>query len=207
MHAEGRQRRRRAERSGAHEPDGQRHCTPAAGAVVCASGVCDTHDNKCGYANGDGPCTTGDAGDGSPVCRSNVCATTGSNAGLCEGCTVNSECPTGEVCSATNTCVTPGADAGADSGSPGLDASAGDSGMSSMDGSMSADTGTGPGEDATADGSPSTEAGADASDTGVIEGGGCSSAGVSRGGVDCSWLGGLSILGLLALRRNKRRAG
>ena len=32
-------------------------CTPAAGALTCVSKVCDTKDNECGYANGDGPCT------------------------------------------------------------------------------------------------------------------------------------------------------
>ncbi len=178
-------------------------CTAAAGAIVCASGVCDTHDNKCGYANGDGPCTASDGGDGSPVCRSNVCATTGPNAGECEGCTVNSECPSGEVCT-NDTCVTPTDGGAADSGTADS-GSAGDSGSPSMDGSMSADTGPGE-EDATADGSPSAEAGVDASDTGIIEGGGCSSAGVSRGAGDGAWLAGLSILGLLGVRRNKRRA-
>jgi len=32
-------------------------CTAAAGILVCVSAVCDTKDNECGYANGDGPCT------------------------------------------------------------------------------------------------------------------------------------------------------
>jgi MYXO-CTERM domain-containing protein len=74
-----------------------------------------------------------------------------------------------------------------------------------MDGSISSDTGTGE-EDATADGSPNADAGVDASDSGIIEGGGCSTAGVSRGAGDGAWLAGLSILGLLGVRRNKRRA-
>ena len=30
-------------------------CTASAGTLVCQSGVCDTKDNDCGYANGDGP--------------------------------------------------------------------------------------------------------------------------------------------------------
>lgn len=45
-------------------------CTAAAGALVCQAGVCDTVDNKCGYAAGDGPCT---AANGSSVCRSGAC--------------------------------------------------------------------------------------------------------------------------------------
>jgi hypothetical protein len=79
-------------------------CTAAAGTVVCKSGVCDTKDNKCGYANGDGPCT---ATDGTTDCRSTFCATTGPNGGLCVACTTSSECPAGTpVCSTTtNTCV------------------------------------------------------------------------------------------------------
>ena len=32
-------------------------CTAPAAALVCVSGVCDTSDNLCGLANGDGPCT------------------------------------------------------------------------------------------------------------------------------------------------------
>ena len=42
-------------------------CTPAAGALVCSSGVCDTKDNDCGYANGDGPCTGADGDDRLPL--------------------------------------------------------------------------------------------------------------------------------------------
>ncbi len=36
-------------------------CSSPAGALVCQSGVCDT-DNKCGFINGDGPCTPAAAG-------------------------------------------------------------------------------------------------------------------------------------------------
>ena len=46
------------------------NCTVLAGALVCASGVCDVADDQCGYANGDGPCT---ATDGAAVCRSGLC--------------------------------------------------------------------------------------------------------------------------------------
>src|SRR6185437_3279667 len=44
-------------------------CTTAAGALTCASGVCDS-DGLCGYANGDGTCAPG---PNSAVCRSTVC--------------------------------------------------------------------------------------------------------------------------------------
>jgi hypothetical protein len=64
-------------------------CTAAAGTLVCVSGVCDTKDNKCGYANGDGPCT---ATDGTNDCRSMTCGTSGAVAGLCVACNDNSEC-------------------------------------------------------------------------------------------------------------------
>jgi hypothetical protein len=60
-------------------------CTAAAGALTCTSGVCDTKDNECGYANGDGPCT---ASNGSTVCRSGKCGATG----VCAGCTMDSDC-------------------------------------------------------------------------------------------------------------------
>jgi hypothetical protein len=62
-------------------------CSASVGASVCASGVCDK-DNACGYAVGDGPCTSG------LVCRSTDCDTT------------------------TMVCVSPdaGTDAGADAG-------------------------------------------------------------------------------------------
>jgi len=38
-------------------------------ALVCQSGVCDTKDDKCGYANGDGPCLSSNGGT---VCRSGL---------------------------------------------------------------------------------------------------------------------------------------
>jgi Cys-rich repeat protein len=190
-------------------------CTPAAGTLVCQSGVCDTADNKCGFANGDGQCTGGDAGDGATVCRSGVCATTGTHSGVCEACSVNSDCPSGQVCSANNTCVVAGTDAGAvDAGgdaAPGVDSGAIDSGSggsdaSTSDSSTSADAA--PGEDGAADASEdATSSGADASNSGVVEGGGCSSAGAqpTRGGLPAGLLGGLSIVVVLAARRRRAR--
>jgi hypothetical protein len=69
-------------------------CTVAAGALVCISGVCDTSDNKCGFAVGDGPCSSGNAG---VVCRSGACSTSGT----CEpvgGCNVDGDCSGGKWC-------------------------------------------------------------------------------------------------------------
>ncbi len=51
-------------------PNGQGPCSTGNGAEVCRSGVCDATDNECGLGNGDGPCT---ATDGSTVCRSGTC--------------------------------------------------------------------------------------------------------------------------------------
>jgi hypothetical protein len=75
-------------------------CSAAAGTLVCKSGVCDTKDNECGYANGDGPCS---AANGDSVCRSGIC---GSN-NVCVACVMDSQCPgTAPHCnSTTNTCV------------------------------------------------------------------------------------------------------
>ena len=69
-------------------------CTTAAATLVCVSAVCDTTDNKCGYANGDGPCTMSNGGT---VCRSGMCSSTG----VCvptAGCAVDADCATGQWC-------------------------------------------------------------------------------------------------------------
>ena len=42
-------------------------CSVAVATAVCATGVCDTTDNKCGIALGDGTCTLG------AQCRSGAC--------------------------------------------------------------------------------------------------------------------------------------
>jgi hypothetical protein len=76
-------------------------CTMAAGALVCTSGVCDTNDNECGFANGDGPCS---ATTGATVCRSTICDPTSM---VCVACVTSSQCPTtAPICdTTTNTCV------------------------------------------------------------------------------------------------------
>ncbi len=64
-------------------------CTTTIGGRACVSGVCDTKDNDCGYANGDGPCT---GTNGGTVCRSSLCATTGAESGLCVQCETSAQC-------------------------------------------------------------------------------------------------------------------
>lgn len=75
---------------GGHAPPLTGTCTTGAGAAVCASAVCDTSDDLCGYANGTGPCTAADAGT---VCRSGAC----SPGGVCtdpKDCTSDADCDT-----------------------------------------------------------------------------------------------------------------
>jgi hypothetical protein len=83
-------------------------CGQLAGARVCLSGVCDTSDNSCGYANSDGSC---DASTASVVCRSGVCDTD-AKCGLANGagsCTAQTSavCRSG-VCSVADTCMASG---------------------------------------------------------------------------------------------------
>jgi hypothetical protein len=95
-------------------------CTVPNGTRVCASGVCDK-DGECGYANGSGPCSSGDAGtsdagSGAVVCRSGHCATTGTSANECVQCLADSDCsgPTPVCDPAVHTCVGAPLDAGPD---------------------------------------------------------------------------------------------
>ncbi len=101
-------------------------CTPDNGARVCASGVCDTTDNKCGLLNS-APCTpqtpevcrsgTCDATDNKcgalpgesctrlDMCRSNVCAPTG----RCGDCQTDAECgAAGVICDTAELVCVPG---------------------------------------------------------------------------------------------------
>ena len=69
-------------------------CTPAAAALACTAGACDTTDNECGYANGDGPCNLANA---ALLCRSGVCST----AGICMApgsCDVDADCAASNWC-------------------------------------------------------------------------------------------------------------
>ncbi len=77
-------------------------CSAAAGALVCTSGVCDTKDNDCGFALGDGPCTV------DTECRTGgVCSV---NGGVCippGGCAVDADCASTDYCNTpTLACVT-----------------------------------------------------------------------------------------------------
>ena len=93
-----------------HTPTLDGNCTSAAGAAVCAAGVCDSLDNRCGLANGQGPCT---ASNGATLCRSGVCDATDGKCGLANGdgpCTTADAatlCRSGS-CSATNVCTAAG---------------------------------------------------------------------------------------------------
>ena len=76
------------------------NCSDAAGALVCASGVCDTRDDRCGFDDGIGPCTASDAAS---VCRSGRCGATGNAKGTCVECTTNAHCSgTTPVCDRAN---------------------------------------------------------------------------------------------------------
>jgi uncharacterized repeat protein (TIGR01451 family) len=69
-------------------------------AAACLSGACDAADGKCGYALGDGTCSS------MAQCRSGVCVGSGANAGKCEACGADTDCPAATpVCSASNQCV------------------------------------------------------------------------------------------------------
>jgi hypothetical protein len=88
-----------------HNPAVTGTCSAAVGAVVCASGVCDTSDNECGLANGDGPCSPADAGVA--VCRSGRCQTTG----VCgpqatPACTMDADCSSTQWCDTSRSTCT-----------------------------------------------------------------------------------------------------
>ena len=73
-------------------------CSSGAAMLTCASGVCDSKDNECGLADGDGPCTPD---DGSTVCRSGMCSADGTCLG--GGCNVDADCtdPSKPLCDTT----------------------------------------------------------------------------------------------------------
>jgi hypothetical protein len=176
-----------------HTPDLNGVCSAAVGTAVCAAGVCDTTDNKCGFANGNGTCT---AGTGGTVCRSGSCGSDG----VCgrkggETCTGATECRVG-------TCTAGVCPTATDGGAP-------DSGTTPDAGVKPSDAGTTPPPaDAAA---PRNDAGvaADAStpdEDGVLEGGGisCAQSPRSARGGDLAALC-FGALGLASLRRRRRR--
>ncbi|HEY8088198.1 MAG TPA: hypothetical protein VIF09_10145 [Polyangiaceae bacterium] len=182
-------------------------CTPAAGALTCVSKVCDTKDNDCGYANGDGPCT---AATGATVCRSKTCSSNGEcmPAG---GCNVDADCTTSSAphCNTgSHTCVAGATDGGvAEAG--GGDAAAGTDAGGHDAGGVDASSGL----DATAspDGAAAPEGGAganaDVDGTGYAAGGGISCAaapGSPDRGDALFWLGSLGLV--LAVRRRRPAA-
>ena len=84
-------------------------CTAAAGALVCASGVCDPTHNTCGYANGDGACTAGNA---TTVCQSGICDADGkcgyaNGDGTCNSANAAEVCRS-STCSASGICMAAG---------------------------------------------------------------------------------------------------
>lgn len=85
-----------------HTPPVDGKCTQASGAVVCASGVCDPSDDKCGYASGDGACTDMNA---PTVCRSMKCGAMGPNAGKCVDCDTDMQCTKAAPVCVANLCV------------------------------------------------------------------------------------------------------
>ncbi|MEO6418572.1 MAG: hypothetical protein ABIP39_04155, partial [Polyangiaceae bacterium] len=91
---------------GGHDPPLTGVCSNAVGTAVCLATVCDTADSRCGYANGDGPCSAGTAGT---VCRSLACGSdllcgypTGE--GPCNAGTAATVCRSG-ACSVVGVCV------------------------------------------------------------------------------------------------------
>jgi hypothetical protein len=85
-------------------------CTSAAGTLVCAAGVCDTSDNRCGYASGDGPCTSANGG---VVCRSGDCSVDGKCIPA-SGCGVDADCSSNQWCNESSaTCMARIANGGA----------------------------------------------------------------------------------------------
>ncbi len=116
-----------------HAPPLTGACTVGVGSVVCSANVCDTTDDKCGYQNGDGACSTSSA---ITVCRSSVCgsddkcgypdgegncsagnATTVCRSGLCSAsthkcvgaaqCILDSDCTRSEFCDTSLGACTP----------------------------------------------------------------------------------------------------
>lgn len=84
-------------------------CTAAVGAAICASGVCSTSTNTCGFAAGEGTCTAANA---ATVCQTGLCSAAGvcTSAGSCFG---DADCTGGWCALSTNKCQPKVANGGA----------------------------------------------------------------------------------------------
>ena len=78
-----------------HTPALDGTCDTTQAPIVCVSAVCDTEDDKCGLANGHGPCTVNNAGS---VCRSSTCSPNGNVCIPSGGCAVDADCGASEWC-------------------------------------------------------------------------------------------------------------
>src|SRR5207248_546320 len=87
-----------------HAPPLTGTCTVAAGAAVCVSTVCDTNDNKCGYANGDGPCTVA---NGPTECRAATCSASSAVCIPPGGCGADADCASTSWCNTQTFTCTP----------------------------------------------------------------------------------------------------
>lgn len=112
----------------AHDPNvlANGTCNEQAGSIACVSAVCDTSDNKCGFVDGNGPCTAGQGGNGATVCRSGFCSAIGKCAPAAS-CNVDADCAAdGGWCNiSTKTCkpkIAQGGDMPVDTGHPASDA-------------------------------------------------------------------------------------
>ena len=188
-----------------HAPPLTGTCTVAEGNVVCISGVCDTADNACGFANGHGTC---DDVSGPIVCRSGTCV-----AGVCGP---------------------PSGDTGIDGGDAGTDSNVDALTDTSVDGADTADAGadaiadgdlesSSDADDGGADGAIDVSSDAivtDASDDATIDDGAVNpddASSVAGGGCNCTVEGaaeppsallGFGAVGLvLALARRRRARG
>jgi hypothetical protein len=153
-------------------------CTVAIGARVCVAGVCDPGDAKCGYQNGQGPCTK----DGSD-CRSGYCTPSG----VCEpagGCAKDSDCLATQVCDTkTSACTTSPTGQGGGAGSAGSAGSAaGGAGTAGSGGSAGQVAAGGAGGAAGKAGAGTAGSAGTATAGGSAGGAGASAGGAGKGG-------------------------
>jgi len=87
-----------------HTPNLDGTCTADVGTAVCASGVCDTNDDKCGFNEGDGPCTVENGGT---VCRSGVCDEDSSTCAAVVSCGADEDCDASSWCNTAVPVCTP----------------------------------------------------------------------------------------------------